>query len=235
MILSSRVVKANRLAMGQEALRILPKAGPNQPGLDEAVAERVDQMIARSRREAEAILEEAQEEARRLTHNAREKGYQEGLEQGLAQSRAQWQTILEQLARPLVSVDKLGHFSETLHQEELLSIAGALIVKCFPILAEKDPAVFQSYLEAALLELDDDAVRIFVSPKWEPYVVSVVEKIRPGIQSLKVVVDRMLGDEEWRMETDRGGILAGPTTTLYTLINEVTNGLGEHPFADRES
>ncbi len=219
--------------MGQEALRILPKSSPNQPGLDEAVAERVDQMIARSRREAEAILEEAHEEARRLTHNAREKGYQEGLEQGLAQSRTQWQTILAQLASPLVSLDKLGQFAETLHQEEMLSLAGAILVRCFPLLAEKDPAVFSSYLEAALMELDDQAVRLFISPKWEPYLKTVIQEVRPGIQSLKLVVDRMLQEDEWRLETDRGGVLAGPITTLSILLNEVTNGLGERPFADR--
>lgn len=232
-ILSSRVVKANRLAMGQEAHRILPKLGPNQPDIDVAVSERVDHMIERSRQEALAILEEAQEEARRLTQNAREQGYQEGMQQGLAQSRGQWQTILSQMAAPLVSLDKLGHFTETLQQEEMLSLAGALLVRCFPLLAERDPEVFQSYLKAALAELNEESARIFVSPKWEPYVKAVASETRAGIQEIRLSVDQMLGEDEWRLETDRGGILAGPLTTLSTVINEVINGLGEHPFADR--
>ncbi len=219
--------------MGQEAHRILPKPGPNPVDIDEAVVERVDHMIARSRQEAQAILEEAQEEARRLTQNGWEKGYQEGMQQGLAQSRDQWQTILSQMAAPLVSLDQLGNFTKAVQQEEMLSLAGALLVRCFPIVAERDPTAFQSYLEAAIAELNDESVRIFVSPKWEPYVKGVAIDLRAQIQDLRVIVDQMLGEDEWRLETERGGILAGPLTTLYTVINEVINGLGERPFADR--
>ncbi len=233
MTLSFRVVKADRLAMGQEAHRILPRAGAEQPGLDETITERVDQMIARARREAEAILEEAQEEARHQTQQARERGYQEGLAQGLAQSREQWQTILTHMADPLERLNKLGQFADMLHQEEVLSIAGALLVRCFPILLDQAPSSFASYLEAALMELDDEAARLFVSPRWEARLKSLVQDIRPGVGSLTVVVDRMLGDDEWRLESDRGGVLAGPITTLHTLINEVIDGLGEGPFADR--
>lgn len=232
-ILSSRVVKANRLAMGQEAHRILPKSGPNPVDIDEAVVERVDHMIARSRQEAAAILEEAQEEARRLTQSAWEKGYHEGMQQGLAQSRDQWQTILSQMAAPLASLDQLGNFTKTLQQEEMLSLAGALLVRCFPILADQDPGAFQSYLKAAIAELNDESVRIFVSPKWEPYVKRVVIDLQAEMQDLRLAVDQMLEEDAWRLEADHGGILAGPLTTLYTVINEVINGLGERPFADR--
>lgn len=73
MILSSRVVKANRLAMGQNPLKILAKATQDS-ALDAEVATKVDQMVARAQREAEAILEEAQEQAKLILESARARG-----------------------------------------------------------------------------------------------------------------------------------------------------------------
>jgi flagellar biosynthesis/type III secretory pathway protein FliH len=232
MILSSRVVKANRLAMGQNALKILAKSNQDLT-LDVEVTTRVGQMVARAQREAEAILEEAQEQAKLILESARTRGYQEGMEKGLAQSRGQWQAMAESLQALLDKMGILGRLSDALYQEETLSVAGAIVVRLFPLLADRDPGVVTGYIQDAINLLDENTVRIFVSSKWEPYVTKLVNRLQTDVSAVTVAVDHMLGWDEWRIEGDRGGILAGPVSSVDTVINEVMHGLGEHPFANR--
>lgn len=232
MILSSRVVKANRLAMGQNTLKILAKSNQDL-ALDAEVTRKVDQMVARAQREAEAILEEAQEQAKLILESARTRGYQEGMEKGLAQSRGQWQTMAESLHALVDKAGTLGHLVDTVHQEETLSVAGAIAVRLFPFLADRDPGVVTGYIREAINLLDENTVRIFVSSKWEPFVTKLVGRLQTDVSAVTVAVDHMLEPDEWRIEGDRGGILAGPVSSVDTVINEVMHGLGEHPFASR--
>lgn len=232
MILSSRVVKANRLAMGQNPLKILAKATQDS-ALDAEVATKVDQMVARAQREAEAILEEAQEQAKLILESARARGYQEGMEKGLAQSRGQWQTMAAPIHALLEKMEMLGRLAETLHQEETLSVAGAIAVRLFPLLADRDPGVVAGYIRDAITVLDENSVRIFVSKKWEPYVTKLVEHLQTEVSAVTIAVDHVLEADEWRIEGDRGGVLAGPVSSVDAIISEVMHGLGEHPFANR--
>ncbi len=233
MTLSSRVVKADRLAMGQDALKIFSKTSDNPVVLEQEVATRVDQLIGRARREAEAVLEEAQEQARLIVESARARGYEEGLERGLSQSRNQWHSVEQQLASIVGAFGDLDQLVQILRQEETLTLAAAMAARLFPMLAERDPDIIRGYLNDAANQLDDDKLRLFVSKKWEPYLKAIVERMKSESQSLTLAVDQVLSEGEWRLEGDHGGILAGPVASLQTIVNEVIHGLGEHPYTDR--
>ncbi len=226
MISSSRVVKAHQQTLGRLRVSVeadvdLPPAEEFQPDISEAFGE----VVERAKAEAHAILEQAEQDAEALRRTAHDEGYQVGYREGQAAGRreveALWQDVKARLEEPLRLVEASREYMNRLNDESTLALASALTLAVFSRLKLERLDVIAAYIQELVSTVDSGRVQLFLDPTWGPRLTALDEVLKDLVPQLTLSVDDSLASGSMRVETEGGGALGGPLTSLKALVEEV--------------
>ncbi|MCY0897347.1 MAG: hypothetical protein OWU33_00190 [Firmicutes bacterium] len=221
---SSKVIKAHRQLEGRLRVSVdatLP-APPVQ--LEPEMTEAFREMMERAKREARAIIEQAELEAADIRHHAEEEGrrqgYEAGRHQGLEEARTDWQALRRELQEPLTWVAQTRDYLGRLNDEATLALAAALSLSLYSRLKLERLDVIRDYLADLVSTVDGEKVALFLDGSWAPRLQALEEVLGEVIPAVTVAIDDSLATGVMRAEGVTSGTLGGPLVSLKRLIEE---------------
>ncbi len=222
---SSKVIKAHQQMLGRHRISVevpaLDEPSAFEPEMENAFGE----MVERAKREARAIVEQAEAEAEIAREQARADGYQvglrEGQEAGKEEARAMWADLRRNIEEPLRLLAQSQEYLHRLNDETTLALAAALTMAVFTRLKLERLDVVAAYIGELAETVDKDRVAVFLDPSWGPRLAALDEVLKNSSRTLALAVDDSLAPGVMRAEGDDGGVLGGPILSLKALLQEV--------------
>jgi flagellar assembly protein FliH len=232
MTLSSNVIKAPKIRFASGPVHLLiPDAGtsPLSEGAGDDLRSAASEVISRAKEEAQAILDEAQEQRGQIFQEARDSGFQDGLAQGMVSGRTaaadMWLEMQGQVQGVFDALDRLRQYAQVLDPELVLAQAAALSKKFMVARSLEQPDMLRDFLTALLGTLEEDDVTLFLSPTFERTLRPLLQDWGTPWKAVTLAADRQLQDFEVRVQGASGqSLLAGPATSLTRMLNEVLYG-----------
>lgn len=226
MISSSRVVKAHQQSVGRQRVSVeasLPEPPP--AALEPEITEAFSEVVERAKKEARAIIEQAEIEAEKARqkahHEGYERGYEEGLRQGQADARETWDEVRHQLEEPLALIGQAKEYLGRLNDESTLALAAALTMSVYSRLKLERLDVLAAYIAELASTVDKERVTLFLDPTWGPRLRALEEVLTEAVPGVACAVDESLAQGAMRVEADGAGALGGPLLSLRALLEEV--------------
>ncbi len=222
---SSKVIKADQQMLGRQRIAvevpIFEESIEMAPEVETAFGEVVD----RAKREARAIIEQAEMDAGALLKAARDEGYRQGYEAGheagRQEARASWDQLRQSIEGPLTLLQQSREYLSRLNDESTLALAAALSMAVFTQLKLERLDVIKVYIEELAGSVDGEKVAVFLDPSWGPRLRALEEVLQDSVRSLAVAVDDSLASGMMRAESELDGVLGGPLLSLQALLQEV--------------
>lgn len=223
---SSKVVKAHQQSVARQRISvevpILEVPVAVEPEMENVFGEVVD----RAKREARAIIEQAEEDAAAIRQQAREEGReagrQEGREEGRQEVRVLWDELRDGIKEPLELIAQSRQYLSRLNDETTLAMAASLTMAVFSRLKLERLDVVAEYIQELASTVDKDKVDVFLDPTWGPRLKALEEVLGEGVSSLSVAVDDALASGVMRAQKDGSeGALGGPLLSLKAILQEV--------------
>jgi flagellar assembly protein FliH len=192
-----------------------------EPELDSAVGE----VMARAKREARAIIEQAEMQAEQIRQAARDEGRATGLEEGRQQGRQAveqlWDALRRRLQEPLDLIDSTRHYLTRLTDESTVALAAALSLTVFSRLKLERLDVIAQYIQELAASVDQEKVTVFLDPTWSPRLQALQDALTSAVSSVTVSIDDSLQAGVMRAEGPAAGALGGPLLSLKAILQEV--------------
>ena len=227
--LSSRVLKPP-LAVEGRPVRVggSPQDREGRAAADSAarpswLAAEVDQILARAREEARAILEQAEGEAAELARAARQQGYDEGV----FAARADWQRalgrLMEEMAAPRARLAALLDTARLLEDQVVLATAAALAEQVVGE-ALSDAERLWARARALAGAVAGERVTLYCAPEVYGQLALEVSRLDSAGAALSVVRDTALGPADLMAEGEGGGADGSVLASLRHMLEEVQEG-----------
>ena len=225
MTLSSRVLKADRLSMGRQRIAVEIPAIEESFPLETNISDAFGEVVDRAKREAQAIIEQAEEQAQSIRETARREGREQGIEEGrqvgLNEARQQWETLRQELQEPLALLEGVKGYVGRLNDESTLALAAALTLALFSRLKLERLDVVAAYIAELADSMDSGKAALFLDVTWGPRVRAMEEALQAVVPALTLAIDESLENGTMRVEGEMGGVLGGPLISLKALVEEV--------------
>jgi flagellar assembly protein FliH len=205
-------------------------AGSSPPTLVEAIAaesERaVENMLARARDEARAILEQADHDAA----DRREAAAREGYAQGLRQGRAAWDQALDALreavTEPLLRLQALKDVVRLLDDRVVLATAAALAEQVIgEALADQERLWKRARALAAAVA--GERVTLYCAPEVFAQLEALSARVADAGRAITLLRDESLGPADLVAEGEGGGADGTVLSTLRHMLEEVEMAHGD--------
>ncbi|PSR23341.1 MAG: hypothetical protein C7B45_03235 [Sulfobacillus acidophilus] len=192
-----------------------------EPELNSAVGE----VMERAKREARAIIEQAEMQAEQIRQAAQDEGRRVGVEEGRQQGRQEveqlWAELKRHLQEPLDLLDSTRNYLARLTDESTLALAAALSVSVFSRLKLERLDVLAQYIEELAASVDQEKVTVFLDPSWSPRLKALQDALTDAVSSVMLSIDDSLQTGLMRAEGPSGGALGGPLLSLKAILQEV--------------
>jgi flagellar assembly protein FliH len=222
---SSKVIKAHQQTLARQRMAVevpeIEEPVVIEPEMETAFSELVD----RAKREARAIMEQAENDAQKARQEAMEEGYQtgyrEGQEAGKDEARAMWADLRRNIEEPLKLLAQSREYLDRLNDESTLALAAALTMAVFTRLKLERLDVIAGYIAELAETVDKERVTVFLDPSWGPRLAALEEGLKDSIKGLALAVDDSLAPGVMRADGHVGGAVGGPLLSLKALLQEV--------------
>jgi flagellar assembly protein FliH len=222
---SSKVIKAHQQTLARQRMAVevpeMEEPVVIEPEMETAFSELVD----RAKREARAIMEQAETDAQKARQEAMEEGYQtgyrEGQEAGKDEARAMWADLRRNIEEPLKLLAQSREYLDRLNDESTLALAAALTMAVFTRLKLERLDVIAGYIAELAETVDKERVTVFLDPSWGPRLAALEEVLKDSIKGLALAVDDSLAPGVMRADGNVGGAVGGPLLSLKALLQEV--------------
>ena len=222
---SSKVIKAHQQTLARQRMAVevpeIEEPVVIEPEMETAFSELVD----RAKREARAIMEQAENDAQKARQEAMEEGYQtgyrEGQEAGKDEARAMWADLRRNIEEPLKLLAQSREYLDRLNDESTLALAAALTMAVFTRLKLERLDVIAGYIAELAETVDKERVTVFLDPSWGPRLAALEEVLKDSIKGLALAVDDSLAPGVMRADGHVGGAVGGPLLSLKALLQEV--------------
>lgn len=222
---SSKVIKAHQQTLGRQRIAVEVPVMEDPVEFEPEMQTALGEVVERAKREARAIVEQAESEAHKAREQAMEEGYQTGLregqEAGKDEARAMWADLRRNIEEPLKLLAQTRDFLDRLNDESTLALAAALTMAVFTRLKLERLDVIAGYIAELADTVDNDRVTVFLDASWGPRLAALEEALRESVKSLALAVDDSLAPGMMRADGDIGGALGGPLLSLKALLQEV--------------